>query len=117
MKKSFLALLLVPFLLAACSDKQKELSETEVKAKVDSLVGVKMEELNRQSMEDLDRRLSIEVKAKADSIVQARMSHPKDTAAQPAAMVTGASTTATGAVADTIKSGKGVKKIIPNKEP
>jgi len=114
MKRSFLALLLVPFLLAACSDKQKELSETEIKAKVDSLVGAKMEELNRQSMEDLDRRLSIEVKAKADSIVQARMNHtPKDTAAKTVKIVTTVTTT----VSDSGKHTKVEKKIIPNKEP
>lgn len=114
MKKSFLALLLVPFLLAACSDKQKELSETEIKAKVDSLVGVKMEELNRQSMEDLDRRLSIEVKAKADSILQARMNHTsKDTAAKKTTTVTTVTTT----ISDSGKHTKVEKKIIPNKEP
>ncbi|PZF74779.1 hypothetical protein [Taibaiella soli] len=114
MKKSFLALLFAPFLLTACSDKQKELSETEVKAKVDSLVGVKMEELNRQSMEDLDRRLSIEVKAKADSILAARMNRvPVDTSAKALTTVTTTTTT----VSDSGTHTKVEKKIIPNKEP
>jgi hypothetical protein len=86
MKRSFAALLFVPLVISACgSGKEKALTDNEIKQKVDSLVGVKVEALNRQSMEDLDRRLSIEVKQKADSMVQARMAgiHPDTT--QPAA--------------------------------
>jgi hypothetical protein len=62
--------------LGACQNKEQALTQSEIDAKVDSLVGLKMEEINRQAMEDLDRRMAIEVKAKADSIVQARMQTP-----------------------------------------
>ena len=59
--------------LGACkNDKQKALTESMMHAKTDSIVGVKMQELNQQSMEDLDHRMAIEVKAKADSIVAAK---------------------------------------------
>jgi hypothetical protein len=65
--------------LAACgNDHQQMLTRSAMNARIDSIVGSKMEDLNRQSMEDLDHRLSIEVKVKADSIVAARMA--KDTA-------------------------------------
>lgn len=60
-------------LLASCQAEQKPMTQNEIDAKVDSLVGIKIEELNRQAMEDFDRRKTIEVKAKADSIVEAYM--------------------------------------------
>lgn len=47
------------------------MTENEKKAKADSIIGTKIQDLMVQSMEDLDRRKSIEVKAKADSIVAA----------------------------------------------
>ena len=59
--------------LSACQQKEHVMTESERQAKVDSLVGTKMEEINRLAMEDLDHRMSIEVKAKADSIVAAVM--------------------------------------------
>jgi len=68
--------LLIPvagaFLLISCGAKQKTMTESDIQAKVDSLVGVKMEELNMRYMEDLEKRMAIEVKVKADSIVAAR---------------------------------------------
>jgi hypothetical protein len=72
MYRNILTLLATAVVLASCSDRKKELTQTEIKAKVDSLVGVKLQDLARQSAEDLDRRMSIEIKAKADSIVAAR---------------------------------------------
>lgn len=54
-----------------CRAKVQSISESQKHAKVDSIVGTHLEDLNRMAMEDLDRRKSIEVKAKADSIVQA----------------------------------------------
>ncbi|MCD6063636.1 MAG: hypothetical protein K0R82_1547 [Flavipsychrobacter sp.] len=59
--------------LACCKAKKKAITQSRIDAKVDSLVAIKMEEINMQAMEDLDRRMSIEVKAKADSIVQAAL--------------------------------------------
>lgn len=70
MKQIVPALALVA-LIASCGSKQQTMSENEVNAKVDSLVGLRIEEISRQAMEDRDRRIAIEVKAKADSIVQA----------------------------------------------
>ena len=58
--------------LSACSSKKETFNESTIDARADSIVGIKMEELNKQSMEDLDQRMAIEVKAKADSIVAAR---------------------------------------------
>ncbi len=58
-------------LFAACSPSSPSLNQNEIDARVDSLVGVRMESLQREAMEDLDRRIAIEVKAKADSIVAA----------------------------------------------
>jgi len=56
---------------AGCKAKVQAISDSQKHAKVDSIVGTHLDELNRMAMEDLDRRKSIEVKAKADSIVQA----------------------------------------------
>lgn len=59
-------------LFSACSPSSPSMSQNEIDARVDSLVGVQMESLHQEAMEDLDRRMAIEVKAKADSIVAAR---------------------------------------------
>ena len=71
MKQYLVATALGVLLFAGCKEKNTELSPSAIQAKVDSLVGIRMEELNNQAMDDLDRRMSIEVKAKADSIVAA----------------------------------------------
>jgi high-affinity K+ transport system ATPase subunit B len=65
--------IVVILLFASCASKTKNMTESEIKAKADSLVGIRIEELNRQAIEDFDRRKSIEVKIKADSIVQASL--------------------------------------------
>lgn len=64
-------LLLAVAAFSSCKEHETAITQSQINAKVDSLIGIKIEELNRQAMEDLDRRKSIEVKAKADSIVQA----------------------------------------------
>lgn len=79
MKQYLIAAVLGTALFTACKDKNEELSPSAIQARVDSLVGVRMEELNRQAMDDLDRRMSIEIKAKADSIVAAAMAAAPDT--------------------------------------
>jgi hypothetical protein len=68
--------------LLSCQAKQDGMEASRKDAIIDSIVGSRMEEINRQAMEDLDRRKSIEVKAKADSIVAASITpstptHPK----------------------------------------
>lgn len=73
MKKIVLGVVLIMGGLTACSNnKQNTLSQSDIQAKVDSIVGGRMAELNKQSVEDLENRMAIEVKAKADSIVAAR---------------------------------------------
>ncbi len=57
--------------LASCQPKEEVIDASRQNAMIDSLIAIKMEELNQQAMDDLDRRKSIEVKAKADSIVAA----------------------------------------------
>lgn len=75
MKKTVWTLLFAA-MFASCTDtKQKNLTASQIHAQVDSLVGARMDEINRQAMEDLDHRIAIEVKAKADSIVAARTGH------------------------------------------
>lgn len=59
--------------LAACQPKQTVITESRRAAIVDSLVGLRMEEVARLAAEDLDRRRSIEVKAKSDSLVNAAL--------------------------------------------
>lgn len=73
MKKTLLVLAGLTTAFVSCENKQTTMTENEINTKVDSLVGVKIEELNVQAMEDFDRRKTIEVKAKADSIVEAYM--------------------------------------------
>ncbi|WP_276134770.1 hypothetical protein [Polluticoccus soli] len=74
MNKTAVFLLAAIVSLGACKAKKQAITQSRIDAKVDSLVAIKMEEINALAMEDLDRRMSIEVKAKADSIVQAVMS-------------------------------------------
>lgn len=83
MKKTAIVFFAAVLTLGACKNKEQALTRSEMDAKVDSLVGLKMEEINRLAMEDLDRRMSIEVKAKADSIVEATL-QPKTTTGQQA---------------------------------
>jgi polyhydroxyalkanoate synthesis regulator phasin len=72
MKQILLYAPMALLVLASCGANQTTLTENQVQAKVDSLVGVRMEELSRHYMEDLEKRIAIEVKVKADSIVAAR---------------------------------------------
>lgn len=83
MKKILVVPALGILLLGACKEEQEELTPSAINAKVDSLVGARMEELNVQAMEDLDRRMSIEVKVKADSIVAAATATPAPVAGNP----------------------------------
>ncbi len=73
MKNTVFAFISAMLLMSSCGSRDEAVSQSQIDAKVDSLVGARMEEINRQAMEDLDRRKAIEVKAKADSIVQARL--------------------------------------------
>lgn len=73
MKYSLLTgLILLAACTTGCGEKDDNNNETSITARADSIVGIRMEEINRQAMEDLEKRIAIEVKAKADSIVAAR---------------------------------------------
>jgi hypothetical protein len=69
--KYLLPVSIIMLLAVSCNNKAKQ-SDSEIDAKVDSIVGARMEEINRRAMEDLDQRMTIEVKEKADSIIKAR---------------------------------------------
>lgn len=73
MKKIATGMIAAVICLTACKARNEAISKSQMQAKVDSLVGARMEEINAQAMEDLDHRMAIEVKAKADSIVEAYM--------------------------------------------
>jgi hypothetical protein len=83
MSKWMFGLVLLPLLLTACQAKQERMKQSQRNAIVDSIIGSKMQEVNRQAMEDLDRRMAIEVKAKADSIVLSKQDTLKKDAAPP----------------------------------
>lgn len=71
MKKILIAVTGVVMMASCSNEKEQAMNQSQYDAKVDSLVGEKMNDLFMQSMEDRDRRISIEVKPKADSIVAA----------------------------------------------
>lgn len=85
MKKVVLAIgLLSALSFSACQEKQKTLTTKEIKAKADSIFATRVEYLNKQAAEDLDRRSAIEVKAIADSIVDAyKTAHPEQNTVTP----------------------------------
>ena len=73
MKASYL-LIIVPAIIgfSSCSH-AKQHKDSQVNARIDSLVMDRTNEMYQKANEDLDRRMSVEVKPKADSIVRARM--------------------------------------------
>lgn len=73
MKKILFPAAFATLLFAACNNNSAPaMDENAIQAKVDSIVGEKLDMLNEQAQEDLDRRMAIEVKPKADSIIEAR---------------------------------------------
>lgn len=73
MKKLLIPAVFASLLFASCGDNAAPpMDESAVQAKADSTVGARLDELNMQATEDLDRRVAIEVKPKADSIIEAR---------------------------------------------
>jgi len=84
--KKWSGLMLLVLGTAACTEKKNVMSQSEINMKVDSLMAIRMQDMNMKYMEDLNNRMTIEVKAKADSINAAREAKlqpaaPKDTAA------------------------------------
>jgi predicted DNA-binding protein (UPF0251 family) len=85
--KKWSTIVLLALGAAACNEKKESMSQSEIDMKVDSLMAIRMQDMNMKYMEDLGNRMTIEVKAKADSITAARdaknapAAAPKDTAA------------------------------------
>jgi hypothetical protein len=74
----------IMLVLAFSCNNKAEQSDSQIEAKVDSMVGERIMEINRRAMEDLDQRMTIEVKEKADSIIMARRAAASaDTAPAP----------------------------------
>lgn len=71
-RKFFAGIILSAAVLVGCGPEDVVLEEATVNARIDSLVGLRMEEATRRAAEDLDRRQAIEVKVKTDSILDAR---------------------------------------------
>lgn len=73
MKKIFAAFLISSLGLIACNKEvqPKPLTPKEIARKADSIVAVRLHDLDAQSQKDLSHRMKIEVKVKADSILQA----------------------------------------------
>lgn len=73
MKKLLFPAVIASLLFAACNNNAAPVMDyNTIQAKADSVVGTKLDELNAQASEDLDRRSAIEVKPMADSIIAAR---------------------------------------------
>lgn len=83
-RRTWIGYLLCTLLVIGCGPEDVVLEEATVNAKVDSLVGLRMEEAARRSAEDLDRRQAIEVKVKTDSILNARRQTATPVVPQPA---------------------------------
>lgn len=75
MKKLVFPVIAATFLFASCAEQKPGMTDNEMKAKADSIVGSKQPELLQQADEDLQNRAAAEVKAKADSIVTAVKNH------------------------------------------
>lgn len=75
MKKLLFPVAIAALLFTACVEEEHEveMTEAEMQAQTDSIVGTKLDELNDEANDDLERRMAIEVKPKADSIVEAKM--------------------------------------------
>jgi hypothetical protein len=71
LSKKISGFLLLPlWLLFSCHKDAKELSPQEIEVKVEAIVKQKEEKLRKESLDDLNHRLSIELKPKIDSILK-----------------------------------------------
>lgn len=71
MKKLVFPLIAATFIFASCQEQQQGMTDNEINAKVDSIVGSKQPQLLQEADEDLQNRAAAQVKEKADSIVTA----------------------------------------------
>jgi hypothetical protein len=73
MKQFFLFLGVVASLLVSCKKEVQPFTQNEIQKKVDSIVSIRILEMDERATRDLNFRMKIEVKAKADSIVSANI--------------------------------------------
>lgn len=78
MKTRWLLPVLLAMALSACS-REKQYSDADVRANIDSQVKERTAEIQQRATEDLDRRKAVEVKPKADSIILAHAKKRGDT--------------------------------------
>lgn len=69
--------------LVSCGKKEKELTPEEIQFKADSIFRIKLEKLQQEAKEDLDRRMSIELKPKVDSLRKVTKEIPSPPSLQP----------------------------------
>lgn len=70
MKRTYYFLLFIPLLTSCEKQVQKTLTKQEIQNKIDSIVTIRLKEVDEQANLELNHRIKIEVKVKADSILQ-----------------------------------------------
>jgi hypothetical protein len=85
MYKFIFGVVLISMSCMSCAEKQKTYKESEVNAKIDSIVGERIADLSRKAMTDLEDRIAIDVKVKTDSILAARAKEKTPATAAPVA--------------------------------
>lgn len=83
MNRPALAIILSFFLLSCRPQLKKPLTPAQIQAKTDSIVATRVDDIKKQSAEDLDRRISIEVKIKVDSLIAVCMQGQQPQVVQP----------------------------------
>ncbi len=75
MKRTLLALIILPIGFTACNKEPKPLTREQIQQRIDSVTAARIKELDEMARQDLEHRKKIEVKVKADSIVNAALQH------------------------------------------
>jgi hypothetical protein len=70
MKRTYYLLLFIPLWTSCEKQVQKTLTKQEIQNKIDSIVTIRLKEVDEQANLELNHRIKIEVKVKADSILQ-----------------------------------------------
>ncbi len=72
MTKQINIIILFSLIFVSCNKTTPILSKKEINKKVDSIVNIRIKEIDKESERDLEHRIKIELKVKADSIINAR---------------------------------------------
>ncbi len=73
MTKKIKNILLFSLFFVSCNKATPILTKKEIYKKVDSIVNIRIKEIDKESERDLEHRIKIELKVKADSIINARI--------------------------------------------